>query len=147
MAFLNSLNISGSGLTAQKLRMNVIAQNIANASTTRTENGQPYRRKLVVLQAKDGAQFQNSLNQAIINKNANPGGVEVDAVVESTEDLKPVYDPDNPDANADGYVMMPNVDMTEEMIDMISASRSYEANLTAFNAVKMMASKALEIGR
>jgi flagellar basal-body rod protein FlgC len=143
MAFLDSLTISGSALTAQKLRMDVISQNIANAETTRTAQGGPYRRKLVVFSEEQGS-FESTLSQATANK---PAGVSVSAIVEDQSDLKPVYDPDSPDADENGYVMMPNVDTTTEMIDMISATRSYEANVTAFNALKSMASKALEIGR
>lgn len=144
MSFLDSLNISGSALTAQKLRMDVISSNIANASTTRTEDGGSYRRKLVVFTEAENNSFSgvlDSLNQE------NLGGVEATAIVEDPSDLKPVYDPDHPDADANGYVMMPNVDTVDEMVDMMSATRSYEASVTAFNAVKMMVTKALEIGR
>lgn len=146
MSFLSSLNISGSALTAQKLRMDVISQNIANADVTRTEQGGPYRRKMVVL-SSDGIKnnFSYVLNSS--QESLKCSGVEVAGIVEDPEELTPVFDPDHPDADANGYVMMPNVDTVEEMTDMISASRSYEANITAFNAVKQMASKALEIGR
>lgn len=144
MAFLPSLDISGSGLSAQKFRMNLISQNIANAQTTRTENGEAYRRKLAVFSENRGASFQNVLSSA----SARTGkGVSVTAVAESENPFKPVYDPDHPDADENGYVMMPNISTVEEMVDMISATRSYEANVTAFNAVKQMALKALEIGR
>jgi len=145
MSFMDSLNISGSALTAQKLRMDVISSNIANASTTRTEEGGPYRRKLVVLSEATNDSFSGVMNS--LTKNENLGGVEVSAIVEDQSDFKPVYDPDNPDADANGYVMMPNVDTVDEMVDMMSATRSYQANVTAFNAVKLMATKALEIGR
>lgn len=147
MSFLSSLNISGSALTAQKLRMDVIAQNISNAQTTRTENGEPYRRKLVVFQENDNqSKFENMLTDAQ-EKTQYTGGVKVASIVEDQSDLKPVYDPSNPDANENGYVMMPNVDTAKEMIDMISSTRSYEANVTAFNSIKSMAEKALDIGR
>ncbi|MDP4163991.1 MAG: flagellar basal body rod protein FlgC [Bacillota bacterium] len=147
MAFLSSLNISGSALTAQKLRMDVIAQNISNAQTTRTESGEPYRRKMVVFQENDNqSKFENILTDAQ-EKTQYTGGVKVSGVVEDQSDLKPVYDPSNPDANENGYVMMPNVDTAKEMIDMISSTRSYEANVTAFNSIKAMAEKALDIGR
>lgn len=145
MDFLSSLNISGSGLTAQKLRMDVISQNIANADVTRTEAGAPYRRKMVVLSSiKGGGTFRDALDQATAVK---AGGVQVESIVEDQSDLVPVYNPSHPDANAEGYVMMPNVNTAQEMIDMMSASRAYEADVTAFNATKSMILKALEIGR
>ena len=144
MAFMDSLNISGNALTAQKLRMDIIAQNIANAETTRTEQGGPYRRKMVVF-SENSESFESALSQA--GTRDKPQGVSVSAIVEDQSEFRPVYDPDNPDADENGYVMMPNVDTTSEMIDMISATRSYEASVTAFNALKSMASSALEIGR
>jgi flagellar basal-body rod protein FlgC len=147
MAFLDSLNISGSGLTAQKLRMQVVAQNLANAQTTRTENGEPYRRKLVVLSERnDPAAFSNTLN-ASIGSGESLKGVEATAILDDADDFKLEYDPTHPDADANGYVRLPNVDTVEEMVDIMSASRLYEANVTAFNAMKEMAAKALEIGK
>ena len=146
MSFLDSLNISGSGLTAQKYRMEIVAQNLANADTTRTAAGGPYRRKLVVLQeiGSTTGTFTDALRKASGDAS---GGVRVREVLDDTDDFKVEYDPTHPDANADGYVQLPNVDTTEEMVDMMSASRLYEANITAFNAMKEMASKALEIGK
>ena len=145
MDFLSSLNISGSGMTAQKLRMDVISQNISNAEVTRTENGTPYRRKMVVLSSIDGSgSFRDALNKATKVKAA---GVQVQSIAEDESDLVPVYNPNHPDANEEGYVMMPNVNTAQEMIDMLGASRAFEANVTAFNATKSMAMKALEIGR
>jgi flagellar basal-body rod protein FlgC len=145
MDFLSSLNISGSGLTAQKLRMDVISQNIANADVTRTEAGTPYRRRMVVLSSiKGNESFRDVLNQATAVK---AGGVQVESIVEDQSDLVPVYNPSHPDANEEGYVMMPNVNTAQEMIDMLSSSRAYEANVTAFNATKAMILKALDIGR
>jgi len=145
MEFLRSFNISGSGLTAQKMRMDVIAQNIANAEVTKTEDGSPYRRKMVVLSSiKQSYSFKDALNKA---SNLKGGGVQVDSIVEDQSALLPVYNPNHPDANEEGYVMLPNVNTGQEMIDMLSASRAYEANVTAFNATKAMALKALEIGR
>lgn len=145
MDFLSSLNISGSGMTAQKLRMDVISQNISNAEVTRTENGTPYRRKMVVLSSIDGSSsFRDALDKATKVK---AGGVQVQSIVEDESDLVPVYNPNHPDANDEGYVMLPNVNTAQEMIDMMGASRAYEANVTAFNATKAMAIKALEIGR
>lgn len=145
MDFLSSLNISGSGLTAQKLRMDVISQNIANAEVTRTEDGTPYRRKMVVLSSlNEGSSFKDVLDNATT---VQASGVKVQSIVEDQSDLVPVYNPSHPDANEEGYVMMPNVNTAQEMVDMLSASRAYEANITAFNATKAMALKALEIGR
>lgn len=148
MSFLNSFDISASGLTAQRQRLDIAAENISNMNTTRTESGGPYRRKMVVLEAKDSApsfrsEFQNRLSRRILGK----GGVQVTNIVEDQRDLQPVYDPDHPDADDNGYVMMPNVDLVKEMTDSMSATRSYEANITAFNAIKLMAQKALEIGK
>ncbi len=144
MSFLNALDISGSALTAQKLRMDIISQNLANANTTRTEDGGPYVRQTVVLTPTDvgGTPAAGNLSGA-----AGAQGVAVSQIVEDTDGLKSVYDPTHPDADENGYVAMPNVDTVKEMIDMISATRSYEANITAFNAVKQMASNALDIGR
>ena len=147
MDFLSALNISGSGLTAQKMRMDVIAQNIANANVTRTQNGTPYRRKMVVLNSIESrGSFRDTLNKAM-GQRTGVGGVQVKMIVEDPSPLVPVYDPAHPDANAEGYGMMPNVNTTQEMIDLLGASRAYEANVTAFNATKAMAVKALEIGR
>ncbi len=145
MDFLSSLNISGSGLTAQKMRMDVISQNIANAEVTRTEAGTTYRRKMVVLSSiKGSGSFQDALNDATAVKTR---GVQVQSIVEDQSELVPVYNPTHPDANEEGYVMLPNVNTAQEIVDMMSASRAYEANITAFNATKAMVLKALEIGR
>lgn len=144
MDYLSSLNISGSGLTAQKLRMDVISQNIANAEVTRTENGDPYRRKMVVLESRKQGSFRDELDRITKVKS---GGVKVESIIEDSSPLVPVYNPAHPDANEEGYVMMPNVNTAQEMIDMLAASRAYEANVTAFNATKTMALRALDIGR
>lgn len=144
MSFLTALNISGSALTAQKLRMDIISQNLANANTTRTESGGPYVRQTVVLTAAD---VGGTPAAGIMPGAKAAQGVAVSRIAEDPEGLKSVYDPTHPDADENGYVQMPNVDTVKEMIDMISATRSYEANITAFNAVKQMASSALEIGR
>lgn len=147
MSFLNSLNISGSGLTAQKLRMEIVAENLANANTTRGADGNPYRRKLVVLSERTKPRdFSSELSESIGNSSSY-AGVEATAIVDDTDDFKVEYDPTHPDADAAGYVRLPNVNTTEEMVDIMSASRLYEANITAFNAMKEMAAKALEIGR
>lgn len=146
MDFLNSLNIGGSALTAQKLRMDIISQNIANINTTRTENGVPYKKKSVVLESNETfPSFNSYLDNAVNSQGLS--GVAVKSIVEDDQGFKPVYDPTHPDADKNGYVMMPNVDVAEEMVDMISASRSYEANVTALNAVKLMATQALNIGK
>ncbi|MDD4565429.1 MAG: flagellar basal body rod protein FlgC [Eubacteriales bacterium] len=144
MDFLSSLNISGSGLTAQKLRMDIISQNIANAGVTRTENGTPYRRKMVVFSSINGSSFRDMLDRTTAVKT---GGVQVKSIVDDQSVLVPVYNPNHPDADEEGYVMLPNVNTAQEMIDMMSASRAYEANITTFNATKAMILKALEIGR
>jgi len=147
MSFFNSLDISASGLTAQRLRMDLISQNIANANTTKTEDGTPYRRKVLVFQQRSGDRpFSEYLTDASKAKVA-AGGVRVLKVADDQTPLKRIYDPSHPDADKDGYVSMPNVDVSTEMINMISASRSYEANISALNATKSMAMKALEIGR
>jgi flagellar basal-body rod protein FlgC len=148
MKLLRSIETSASGLTAQRLRLDIIANNIANASSTRTgkleANGDqiPYRRQRPVFAARPPVtSFRDELAKAVGN------GVRVIAIEEDPSEFKMVYDPHHPDANADGYVRLPNVDTVVEMVDMISASRAYEANVTAINAAKSMAMKALEIGR
>lgn len=143
MSFLKSLNISGSGLTSQRLRMDVISENIANIDTTRTENGGPYRRKMVVLSSTSG--FKNMLIKNLNDYEA--GGVEVTEIAEDQSEFKLVYDPEHPDADENGYVSMPNVDSLKETVDMMEAYRVYQANVTALNTTKQMAVKALEIGR
>lgn len=149
MAFLSSLDISGSALTASRLRMDVVSENIANASTTRTENGGPYKRKIVVYQSADGNQsFENALKSRMEGaSSAVPGGVKVAGIVEDQTPSTPVYDPSNPDADAQGYVQQSNVDPVNEVLDMMSVTRAYSANISALSAVKNMASKALEIGK
>ncbi|NLG93271.1 MAG: flagellar basal body rod protein FlgC [Clostridiales bacterium] len=146
MSFLSSLNISGSGLTASRLRMDVISENISNATTTRTENGGPYRRKMVIYEPAEQSPFQR-IFASKLQQSGEQRGVKVTQIVEDQSDFVPVYDPSHPDADAQGYVMMPNVDPIKETIDMMAATRAYDANLTAFNAVKGMAVKALELGR
>jgi flagellar basal-body rod protein FlgC len=145
MSFFRSMDISASALTAQSFRMDVIAQNIANVDTTRTADGTPYQRKTVIL-GQAQPTFADLLAEAG-NPAVRARGVEVTATVVDTSAGRLAYDPDHPDANAEGYVQMPNVDITTEYVDMISASRSYEANLTVISATKRMAVKALEISR
>ncbi|QWU14178.1 flagellar basal-body rod protein FlgC [Paenibacillus sophorae] len=148
MNFGSSFGISASALTAQRLRMDVISSNIANAETTRASvvdgKAVPYRRKLVVLESKQNDSFSNILSSKM---NGGSEGVSVRSIIEDSSPLKPIYNPTHPDADENGYVYMPNVDVTKEMVDMISASRSYEANVTMLNASKAMVSKALEIGK
>ena len=147
MSFLSSFNISASGMTAQRLRLDVASENIANIETTRTEAGTPYRRKMVTLEAKED-NFHTIMNRVIQRKNSSSNaGVVVSAITEDQTELKAVYNPEHPDANAEGYVLMPNVDLIKETTDAMAATRSYEANITAFNAVKLMAQKAMEIGK
>lgn len=147
MAFLSSMNISASGMTAQKMRFDIIAENITNIDTTRVPEGDgPYRRKTVVMESIQGSSFRDKLNGAMSQN--KPAGVRVSEVLVDETPFKPVYNPEHPDADPEtGYVMLPNVDILKETADSMEATRAYEANLTVFNAVKMMASRALEIGR
>jgi len=147
MGFFNSLDIGASGLTAQRVRMDTISQNIANVNTTRTENGTPYRRRDVVFEERKDANSFSSILSNASNKLSDGQGVRVTKIVEDSSDFKKVFDPGHPDADVDGYVSMPNVDVVTEMVNMISATRSYEANVTSINATKSMALKALEIGK
>jgi flagellar basal-body rod protein FlgC len=143
MSMFGGLEISASALTAQRLRMNVTAENLANAQTTRGADGQPYRRKEVVLQSVNGGGFGAQLSAAM----GRAGGVEVAGIQEDQTNGKLVYDPSHPDANDQGYVTMPNVDTVTEMVDLIDAQRAYEANVTAMQASKQMFAKTLEILR
>ena len=149
MAFLSSMNVVGSGLTAQQLRLDVISENVTNRTTTRTEGGGPYRRKMVVFEAEgERTPFQAALDRALGRTvSGQEGGVRVTQIVEDPSDFKLVYDPTHPDANADGYVEMPNVDLIQEMSDAMAASQAYSANVTAFNVLKQVAAKGLEIGQ
>jgi flagellar basal-body rod protein FlgC len=150
MDFFNALHISSSGLSAQRLRMNLISANLANVNTTRTEAGGPYRRKDPVFAARVPAQSRShvgSFREMLVNRQKQLKEV---AVVEIVEDSRPPikkYDPMHPDADANGYVSMPNINLMEEMVNMISATRSYEANVTAIKSARDMALKALEIGQ
>lgn len=150
MAIFSSFNSSASALTAERFRMDVISSNIANAQTTRAtmnEDGEfePYRRKMVQLQPDSGS-FKSFLSKAS-NQSGHSAGVKVSGVVNDREPFKLVYNPAHPDADENGYVQMPNVDPLKEMVDLMSATRSYEANVTALNANKTMLMKALEIGK
>lgn len=152
MGYLDSIDISASGLTAQRLRMDTIANNMANVETTRVENGTgPYKRQVVVFEAKDSKVNKSKFRTMLEEKTAAPAsGVRVKEIKELQEDEAPfrkVYDPAHPDAGEDGYVNYPNVNIVEEMINMISSSRAYEANAKVIEASKSMAMRALDIGR
>ena len=147
MGILDSLSISASALTAERTRMDVTAENLANAQTTRTEAGGPYRRKVVVL-AQDGdvaSSFGAQLGKAM--GSSTGGGVKVAAITEDSTPLKTVYDPGHPDADANGYVQLPNVEPVEEMVDLITESRAYEANVTAMQTAKQMFSRTIDLLR
>lgn len=144
MSLFDALNISASGLTAQRLRMDVTSANLANAQTTRTPGGGAYRRQDVVLQEASGSgTFAGALSGAL--GGGAPAGVEVAAIVPDTTPLRRVYEPGNPQADAQGYVEMPNVNPVEEMTDLIDASRSYQANVTAMQTTKQVFSKTIEL--
>ena len=141
MGFFNSLDISASGLTAQRLRLDVISNNIANVNTTRTDDGNPFQRERVVFQER------KTNTSSEYGSREKPAGVKVVAIEKDTSPLKLVYDPTHPDADERGYVSLPNINIVTEMVDMISATRSYEANATAINSAKDMLNKALEISK
>lgn len=148
MSIFKSFGVNASGMTAERYRMDIISQNVANANTTRTEDGTPYKRKIVTFYEKTtnpasfGTIFAKSRGQDVGD------GVKVSGVYEdNTEEMKKVYDPSHPDADEDGYVWYPNVNIVTEMTNMIDSSRAYEANATAFTASKTIAMKGLEIGR
>lgn len=145
MSTFRAFRISASGLTAERLRMDTIANNLANANTTRTAEGGPYRRQVPVF----APLLDNSLRGGIGSNNptGTGQGVQVVGVFSDPSPPRIVYDPQHPDADGDGYVEMPNVHLVKEMVDLVTATRSYEANITALNAAKTMAQKALEIGR
>jgi flagellar basal-body rod protein FlgC len=145
MDFFSSMRVSASGLDAQMKRMNTISSNIANAETVRGADGGPYRRKDAIMQATtDRESFDEILGSRL---DEEVQGVLVADIQEDTAPPRMVYNPSHPDANEEGYVAMPNVNTVHEMANMISAQRSYEANVTAMGAAKAMAQKALEIGR
>ena len=148
MSMFGGMEISASALTAQRLRMNVTAENIANAETTKGADGNPYRRKEVTLQSVGQAgTFGSQLSRAMGSSGVAPGGVQATEITEDQTNGKLVYDPSHPDADDQGYVTMPNVDTVTEMVDLIDAQRAYEANVTALQASKQMFAKTLEILR
>jgi flagellar basal-body rod protein FlgC len=147
MSMFGGLEISASALTAQRLRMDVTSENLANAQTTKGADGKPYQRKEVVLQEiPQSGSFGAALTSAMgVGSGNAAGGVEVARIATDTTPGKLTYDPGNPDANAQGYVQMPNVDTVTEMVDLIDSSRAYEANVTAMNASKQMFTKTLDL--
>ena len=147
MSMFSAFNINASGLTAQRYRMDVISENVANASTTRTADGTPYRRKVVTfVQKGEGQNFSKVLGK--VTHGYSGQGVRVEAVSEdNVTPMNMVYDPSHPDADENGYVTYPNVNIITEMTNLIDASRAYEANSTAFNASKSMALQGLELGK
>lgn len=154
MAFLSSMNIVGSGLTAQQLRLDVVSENITNMNTTRTQDdGGTYRRKMVVFEAQGGRDdFRTAMSQAagltVSNQGYDAtGGVIVKEIVEDPSDFKLVYDPEHPDANEFGYVEYPNIDLVVEIADAMSANQAYSANVTILNLMKTVIQKGMEIGR
>jgi flagellar basal-body rod protein FlgC len=145
MNFFDSMQTSASGLAAQRLKMNLVASNLANTNTTRTEQGGPYQRKEAVLAA---GPVQSAFGEMLMAElGSSPTEVKVVGVISDQRDPIMKYNPLHPDANAQGYVSMPNINMMEEMVEMMTASRSYEANVTAITTSKNMVLKALEIGR
>ncbi len=149
MGLFDAIDVAGSGLSAERLRMDVVAGNLANAQTTQGANGGPYRRREVVLQeaAPAGASFGDALTGAMASSAPPANGVQVAGIVEDQDPLRRVYDPGHPDADAQGYVSMPNVNPVTEMVDLISASRAYEANVTAMQTAKTLFTKTLELLR
>ncbi|XFC16909.1 flagellar basal body rod protein FlgC [Campylobacter coli] len=163
MAYLSDFDISGYGLSAQRFRMNVISSNIANANTTRTAEGGPYRRREVIFKATDFdkllneqinkdnnfLKYENPLNDPSSPEEAKPAiqSVVVDKVVRDDKDFRMKYDPSHPDANAQGYVAYPNVNPVIEMADLIEAARAYQANVSAFTSAKTIAQSAIDLLR
>jgi len=148
MSLFNSFNISGSGMTAERKRMDVIANNIANANTTRTEDGTAFRRQMVIFEprANNGMQFDLPFPRQLGDEDVGRG-VRVVGIKEDMSPLRMEYDPGHPDADAEGYVAKPNVNIVSEMVDMITATRAYEANLSSMKSARDMMNKALQIGR
>jgi len=146
MGLFNAIDAAASGLTAERLRMDVTAENLANAQSTRGANGGPYRRKVVVLQEAGQSGFGAALAGAMGSGRA-ASGVQVAGIQEDPAPNRRVYDPGHPDADRQGYVSMPNVNPVTEMVDLISASRAYEANVTAMQTAKQSFGKVLELLR
>ena len=147
MDMFKAIDISASGLTAQRMRMDTISNNLANVDSTRTESGGPYRRQVPIFEARQDDSFDSYLNGVQGGSSTGGNGVRVVGISEDPSPFLSVYDPGNPDADATGYVKKPNVNSVNEMVDMISATRSFEANATAINSAKQMITKALDIGK
>ena len=154
MAFFSSMNIVGSGMTAQQARLDVISENITNMNTTRTESGGAYRRKITIMEAESGKNgFREAMSRAarkghvISNRGyEQAGGVKIVEIAEDQSELPFVYDPTHPDANEEGYVEMPNITLVKEVTDAMAASQAFNANVTAFNALKQVVQRGLDIG-
>jgi len=144
MGMFGAIDAAASGLTAERLRMDVISNNIANVNTTRTAEGKAYRRQMVVFAPRDN---QTSFAQMLSEQVDTGSGVRVVGISQDNSPARKLYDPAHPDANKEGYVEMPNINIVTEMVDMITATRAYEANVTVLNAAKSIALKALEIGK
>lgn len=144
MGMFDYLTISSTALTAEKTRIDIIAKNMANANTTRATGGLPYRRQVPIFKEYGASSFEKMLNAKM--KKSILKGVKITKIVEDPSPYKTVFDPGHPDADEKGYVRMPNVDVVKEMVDMISAQRAYDSNITAINTVKAMMNRALDIG-
>ena len=143
MGIFGAIDVAASGMTAERLRLDVISNNIANVNTTRTAEGGPYRRQFVVFEPRNGeASFAG-----IMTRQLQLNGVKVSSIKKDDSPPRMIYEPGHPDADADGYVRMPNINIITEMVDMMTASRAYEANVTSVNVAKNMMLKALEIGK
>lgn len=146
MSFFDSISIAASGLTAERVRMDVTSENLANAETTKTADGQPYRRQEVVLEQVGGNSFSDQLNDALGGSSGSaPGGVEVEKIVSDPTPDQEVYDPGSPGANQQGYVKEPNVNSVTEMTDLIDESDSYQSDVTAMDTAKTMYSSTLDL--
>lgn len=143
MDIFTAMQVSASALSAQRTRLNVISGNLANVGTTRTPEGGPYRKRDVVFQSSQNM-FENHLQQAM---DTNVQGVEVSRIQPNSRDFRTVYQPGHPDADENGMLTLPNINVMEEVVDMMTAMRTYEANITAIKSAQRMATKALEIGR
>ena len=149
MGIFNGINTSGSALSSERLRMDVISKNIANANTTKTENGMPYRRQVVVVKSANAKTFSDYMDVHTGNgkEEVSSSRVEVEKIIEDKSPFEKKYNPGHPDADEEGYVLTSNVNVVKEMVDMITAMRAYEANVTSLNTTKSMMLKALEIGK
>ena len=154
MAFFSSMNIVGSGMTAQQARLDVISENITNMNTTRTESGGAYRRKITIMQSESGKNgFREAMSRAARKGHAlsnrgfeQAGGVKIVEIAEDQTEMPFIYDPTHPDANEEGYVEMPNITLVKEVTDAMAASQAFSANVTAFNALKQVVQRGLDIG-